>query len=158
MLRTLYQHVTLTSGGEWHSDCRHIFVAFTQQVQGNGEELPMFRLKRAYEAVDASDGTRVLVDRLWPRGLSKAEAHVDLWLKEVAPSAELRKWYGHDPQRFDEFRRRYLVELQDEAVRQALKQLRDLARRGTVTLLVGARDSEHSDGAVLLELLQTPEK
>jgi uncharacterized protein YeaO (DUF488 family) len=121
-------------------------------------ELPMFRLKRAYEAVDPSDGTRVLVDRLWPRGLSKAEAHVDLWLKEVAPSAELRKWYGHDPQQFDEFRRRYLVELQDEAVRQALKQLRDLARRGTVTLLVGARDSEHSDGAVLLELLQTLEK
>lgn len=118
----------------------------------------MFRLKRAYEAVDASDGTRVLVDRLWPRGLSKAEAHIDLWLKEAAPSTELRKWYGHDPQRFDEFRRRYLVELQDEAARQALKQLRDLARQGTVTLLVGARDSEHSDGAVLLELLQAPER
>src|SRR5689334_7724275 len=118
----------------------------------------MFRLKRAYEAVDASDGTRVLVDRLWPRGLSKAEAHIDLWLKEAAPSTELRKWYGHDPQRFDEFRRRYLVELQNEAARQALKQLRDLARQETVTLLVGARDSEHSDGAVLLELLQAPEK
>ncbi|MGZ6391947.1 MAG: DUF488 domain-containing protein [Ktedonobacterales bacterium] len=118
----------------------------------------MFRLKRAYEAVNPSDGTRVLVDRLWPRGLSKAEAHVDLWLKEVAPSTELRKWYGHEPQRFDEFRRRYLVELQDEAAGQALKRLHDLARQGTVTLLVGARDSERSDGAVLLELLQTPEK
>ncbi|MGZ3600752.1 MAG: DUF488 domain-containing protein [Ktedonobacterales bacterium] len=118
----------------------------------------MFRLKRAYEAVNPSDGARVLVDRLWPRGLSKAEAHVDLWLKEVAPSTELRKWYGHDPQRFDEFRHRYLVELQDEAAEQALKQLSDLARQGTVTLLVGARDSEHSDGAVLLELLQAPEK
>ncbi|HEX8037093.1 MAG TPA: DUF488 family protein [Ktedonobacterales bacterium] len=118
----------------------------------------MFRLKRAYEAVDASDGMRVLVDRLWPRGLSKAEAHVDMWLKEVAPSTELRKWYGHDPQRYDEFRRRYMLELQDEAAGRALKQLRDLARQGTVTLLVGARDSEHSDGAVLLELLQAPEK
>ncbi len=116
----------------------------------------MFQLKRVYETAAASDGTRVLVDRLWPRGLSKAEAHVDLWLKEVAPSAELRTWYGHDPQRFEEFRRRYLLELQGEVAGQALKQLQDLARQGTVTLLVGARDSEHSDGAVLLELLQAP--
>lgn len=116
----------------------------------------MVQLKRAYETVDASDGTRVLVDRLWPRGLSKAKAHVDLWLKEVAPSAELRTWYGHDPQRFEEFRRRYLLELESEVAGQALKQLRDLARQGTVTLLVGARDSEHSDGAVLLELLLAP--
>lgn len=118
----------------------------------------MFQLKRAYEAVAASDGTRVLVDRLWPRGVSKAEAHIDLWLKEVAPSTELRKWYGHEPERFAEFRRRYLLELQSEAARQALKDLRDLGRRGTVTLVVGARDSEHSDGAVLLELLTAPEK
>lgn len=121
-----------------------------------GKELPVFQLKRAYEAVDASDGTRVLVDRLWPRGVSKAEAHIDLWLKDVAPSTELRKWYGHDPERFEEFRRRYMLELQSGAAGQALTQLRELARQGTVTLIVGARDSEHSDGAVLLELLAAP--
>lgn len=116
----------------------------------------MFQLKRAYASAEASDGSRVLVDRLWPRGLSKEKAQIDLWLKEVAPSTELRTWYGHEPQRFEEFRRRYLLELQDEAAEQALKQLRDLARQGTVTLIVGARDSEHSDGAVLLEMLQAP--
>lgn len=118
----------------------------------------MFQLKRAYAPPDAGDGTRVLVDRLWPRGLSKAQAHIDLWLKEVAPSAELRTWFGHDPQRFDEFRRRYLLELRNEAAGQALKQLRDLAQQGTVTLIVAARDAAHSDGAVLLEMLQAPSK
>lgn len=123
-----------------------------------GKQVPMFQLKRAYEPAAASDGTRVLVDRLWPRGLSKAQAHIDLWLKEVAPSTDLRKWYGHDVERFDEFRQRYLLELQGEGAGQALNRLRDLARRGTVTLVVGARDSEHSDGAVLLELLQASAK
>jgi uncharacterized protein YeaO (DUF488 family) len=115
----------------------------------------MMQLKRAYDALEASDGTRVLVDRLWPRGLTKERAHIDLWMKEVAPSTELRKWYGHDPARFDEFRRRYLLELHSEAAQQALDQLRSLAQQGTVTLIVAARDSDHSEGAILLELLQS---
>jgi uncharacterized protein YeaO (DUF488 family) len=116
----------------------------------------MIQLKRAYDAPEASDGTRVLVDRLWPRGLSKARARIDLWLKEVAPSTELRVWYGHVPERFEEFRRRYLRELEGAAAREALDRLRDLARRGTVTLIVAARDSAHSEGAVLCELLGVP--
>ncbi len=113
----------------------------------------MVQLKRAYDAPETSDGIRVLVDRLWPRGLSKERAKIDLWLKDVAPSAELRQWYGHAPERWEEFRRRYLEELQAEPAREALTRLRGLARKGMVTLIVGARDSERSDGAVLRELL-----
>jgi uncharacterized protein YeaO (DUF488 family) len=117
----------------------------------------MLQVKRAYDAPDESDGTRVLVDRLWPRRLTKERAKIDLWLKDIAPSAELRKWYGHEPERWEEFRRRYLEELQTEPARQALERLRDLARQGTVTLIVGARDSEHSDGSVLREVLSAGE-
>ncbi len=111
------------------------------------------KMKRAYDEPEASDGTRVLIDRLWPRGLTKERAKIDLWLKDVAPSAELRKWYGHELERWEEFRRRYQAELQSEPAREALERLRGLERQGTVTLIVGARDSEHSDGAVLRELL-----
>jgi uncharacterized protein YeaO (DUF488 family) len=113
----------------------------------------MIRLKRAYEAPDAGDGTRVLIDRLWPRGLSKERAHIDLWLKEVSPSPDLRTWFGHDPQRYEEFRRRFLVELQADPAQQGLQRLRDLARQGTVTLIVAARDVEHCNGSVLLDFL-----
>ncbi len=114
----------------------------------------MFQLKRAYDEPAESDGTRVLVDRLWPRGLSKERAKIDLWLKEIAPSTELRTWYGHDAARFDEFRRRYLQELNNEAAQHALEQLRDMASKGTVTLITAAREAAISDGAVLLDLLQ----
>jgi uncharacterized protein YeaO (DUF488 family) len=110
-------------------------------------------IKRAYEASSPNDGTRVLVDRLWPRGLSKERARVDLWLKDVAPSAELRKWYGHDPARFTEFRKRYIGELKAEPGHAALEQLRELAHNGPVTLVFGARDVEHSEAAVLQDLL-----
>ena len=113
----------------------------------------MIQMKRAYDTPEASDGTRVLVDRLWPRGLTKERAKIDLWLKDVAPSAALRQWYGHAPERWEEFRRRYLDELSVSPARDALERLRALARAGTVTLIVGARDSEHSDGAVLREAL-----
>lgn len=116
----------------------------------------MLQLKRAYDAPEASDGTRVLVDRLWPRGVSKERAQIDLWPKEIAPSTALRQWYGHDPAKFDEFRRRYLEELQHAEAQATLAHLRDLARQGTVTLITAARDSEHSDAAVLFDLLQTP--
>src|SRR5690606_10743463 len=96
------------------------------------------RIKRVYEPKSASDGRRILVDRLWPRGLSKELAGVDLWLKEVAPSSQLRKWFGHDPAKWDEFRRRYLVEIDANA--EALASLRDAIGDGQATLVYGARD------------------
>jgi uncharacterized protein YeaO (DUF488 family) len=113
-------------------------------------------IRRAYEAPAPTDGTRVLVDRLWPRGLSKARARVDLWLKDVAPSTQLRQWYGHDPAKFAAFRARYLHELEAEPGRTALQQVRALAREGPVTLVFGARDVERSEAAVLRDLLAHP--
>jgi uncharacterized protein YeaO (DUF488 family) len=110
-------------------------------------------IKRAYEAPTPTDGTRVLVDRLWPRGLAKERARVDRWLKDVAPSTELRTWYGHDPAKFAAFRARCLHELEGEPGRTALEQLRALARKGPVTLVFGAREVAHSEAAVLQDLL-----
>ena len=110
-------------------------------------------LKRVYDELEPGEGTRVLVERLWPRGLSKERAHVDLWLKEIAPSRELRTWYGHDPQKFAEFRRRYEAELASETGQAALAKLRALARQEPVTLVFAARDTEHSNAIVLRDLL-----
>jgi uncharacterized protein YeaO (DUF488 family) len=104
-----------------------------------------------YDAGDAQ-GTRVLIDGIWPRGVRKAEAPVDEWLRDVAPSAELRKWFGHDPERFAEFRERYRDELDEEPRRTALERLRNLAGQG-LTLLTATKDVEHSHAAVLAELL-----
>ncbi|MGA9016067.1 MAG: DUF488 domain-containing protein [Acetobacteraceae bacterium] len=109
------------------------------------------QLKRAYEPPSPEDGSRVLVDRLWPRGLRKADAAVDRWMKDIAPSTELRQWFGHDPERWQEFRRRYAKELKQHAT--AVDELRDLARHGTVTLVFGARDEEHNDAVALREVL-----
>ncbi len=111
-------------------------------------------LKRVYEEPAQSDGTRVLVERLWPRGFSKKRAQVDLWLKEIAPSSELRTWYGHDVAKFAEFRHRYEAELASETGQAALTQLRELAKQGPVTLVFAAHDAEHSNAAVLYDLLQ----
>ena len=110
------------------------------------------RLKRAYEPAASSDGYRVLVDRLWPRGVSREEARLDEWAKELAPSATLRRWFAHDPARFAEFRRRYTAEL--AAHEEKLGELRRRARNGTLTLVYGARDEEHNDAVVLAELLR----
>jgi uncharacterized protein YeaO (DUF488 family) len=110
------------------------------------------RLKRAYEQPASSDGYRVLVDRLWPRGVSREEARLDEWAKELAPSATLRRWFAHDPARFAEFRRRYTAEL--AAHEEKLGELRRRARNGTLTLVYGARDEEHNDAVVLAELLR----
>jgi uncharacterized protein YeaO (DUF488 family) len=110
------------------------------------------RLKRAYEQPASSDGYRVLVDRLWPRGVSREEARLDEWAKELAPSAMLRRWFAHDPARFGEFRRRYTAEL--AAHEEKLGELRRRARNGTLTLVYGARDEEHNDAVVLAELLR----
>ena len=110
-------------------------------------------LKRAYDEPAASDGTRVLVERLWPRGLSKERAHIDLWLKDVAPSTELRQWFHHDPQKFPEFRRRYQAELQSEGAQEALTKLRAIAKQGQLTLVFAAHDAAYSNAVVLRDLL-----
>ena len=115
---------------------------------------PDVRVKRVYEPVSPDDGERVLVDRLWPRGVSKAAAHLDEWDKDVAPSDELRRWYGHDPAKFAEFRRRYADELREPERARALAQLNDAARHGTVTLLTATKDAAHSEAAVLAEQLR----
>ena len=110
------------------------------------------RLKRAYDPAEPRDGYRVLVDRLWPRGVSKERARLDEWARELAPSAELRTWFGHDPERFAEFERRYRAEL--TAHEEKLDELRCRAREGTLTLVYGARDEVHNDAVVLAELLR----
>ncbi|MBA3865606.1 MAG: DUF488 family protein [Solirubrobacterales bacterium] len=110
------------------------------------------RLKRAYEAAEPADGYRVLIDRLWPRGLSRERAAIDEWEKELAPSTELRQWFGHEPSRFPEFRRRYLEELGER--RLLLAGLRRRAREGPLTLVYAARDTDHNDAIVLAEVLK----
>jgi uncharacterized protein YeaO (DUF488 family) len=110
------------------------------------------RLKRAYEAPSTADGYRVLVDRLWPRGVRKETARLDAWEKELAPSPALREWFAHDPARFAEFRRRYIDELRSQRTR--LTALRRRAREGTLTLVYSARDEEHNDAVVLAEILR----
>ena len=114
------------------------------------------KIKRVYEPSDKNDGTRVLVDRLWPRGMTKAKAGVDIWLKELAPSGELRKWFGHDPEKWTEFKKRYRTELEmnDEQV----ARLREEIKKGPVTLLYGATDEEHNDAVVLVEFLRDQKK
>ena len=109
------------------------------------------RTKRVYEPASAGDGYRVLVDRVWPRGVSKDDAAVDEWARELAPSTELRKWFGHKPERFEEFRRRYRDELKTRE--DEIKALRTRARKETVTLLFGARDTEHNNAVVLAEVV-----
>ncbi|MBS0421811.1 MAG: DUF488 domain-containing protein [Proteobacteria bacterium] len=110
-----------------------------------------FRVKRVYEAPSASDGRRVLVDRLWPRGLKKTDAALDEWLKDVAPSVPLRRWFGHDPERFTEFKRKYRAELRNNP---ALPKLRQLGRKHRVTLLYAAHDPEVNHAVVLRSVLQ----
>jgi len=114
---------------------------------------PDVRVRRVYDQPSPDDGQRLLVDRLWPRGLSKQNAQVDQWLKEVAPSTELRRWYGHEPARFAEFRRRYASELREPDRAEALMRLNRAARQGTVTLLTATKDAEHSQAALLAERL-----
>jgi uncharacterized protein YeaO (DUF488 family) len=110
------------------------------------------RLKRAYEQAVPSDGYRVLIDRLWPRGISRDAARLDEWARELAPSSELRRWFRHDPSRFAEFRRRYTVELGGQE--EKLRELRRRARSAPLTLVYGAHDEEHNDAVVLAEILR----
>ena len=109
------------------------------------------RLKRAYESPASDDGVRILVDRLWPRGLKKADAAIDEWMKEIAPSTELRKWFGHVPERWLEFQRRYRAEIQKHPGE--FRRLREFVRGGPVTLVYAAHDDAHNNAAVLRDLL-----
>lgn len=109
------------------------------------------RLKRAYETASPQDGTRILVDRLWPRGVKKEDAAIDRWNRDLAPSSALRKWFGHNPARWPEFQRRYRKEL--KAHSKAIAELRRIARKSPVTLVYGARDEEHNDAVVLRDVL-----
>ena len=109
------------------------------------------RLRRAYDSASSSDGARILIDRLWPRGVRKADAAIDVWAKDIAPSTALRKWFGHDPARWRDFRRRYAAEIRDHA--DPLAELRAAARKGPITLVFGARDEFHNDAVVLRDVL-----
>jgi uncharacterized protein YeaO (DUF488 family) len=109
------------------------------------------RTKRVYEDAVPSDGYRVLIDRIWPRGVTRDAARLDEWARDLAPSTELRRFFDHDPARFEEFRRRYVEELEPQA--RKVNELRSLAQKGTVTIVFAARDREHSNAAVLAELL-----
>lgn len=111
----------------------------------------MIKLKRVYELPSRQDGLRVLVDRLWPRGLSKERAKIDLWLKDVAPSTELRKWFAHDPDKWKEFQARYRAELRGK--QEAIVLLAEKSKQQIVTLLYGARDEEHNEAQVLKRIL-----
>jgi uncharacterized protein YeaO (DUF488 family) len=111
------------------------------------------KIKRVYQEPDHADGMRILVDRLWPRGLTKERARVDLWLKDIAPSTELRKWFSHDPEKWPEFQTRYRHELKSKGDQLAL--LKEKATHGPVTLLYGAKDEEHNEAVVLQALLRT---
>lgn len=108
-------------------------------------------IKRAYELAGAEDGYRILVDRLWPRGLTKDKARIDLWLKDIAPSNELRKWFAHDPQKWSAFKSKYIQELKSK--NEALSQLHAKLKEGVVTLIYAARDKEHNEAVILQELL-----
>jgi uncharacterized protein YeaO (DUF488 family) len=120
------------------------------------EAAPDIRAKRIYDPPDRKDGARVLVDRLWPRGARKEAAKLTLWLKDIAPSADLRRWFGHDPARFAEFSRRYRAEL--GANKEAVSQMEDLMKAGPVTLLYAAHDTEHNQALVLADFLKARAK
>lgn len=109
-------------------------------------------IKRVYEAPSKEDGKRILIDRLWPRGLTKEKAKVDLWLKAIAPSTELRKWFGHDPSKWNEFKGRYITEIKNNSA--VTSQLEEYLKKGKVTLVYGAKDEQHNDAVVLKEYFE----
>lgn len=113
------------------------------------------KIKRVYEKPEREDGIRILVDRLWPRGLTKEKARVDVWLKDIAPSTELRKWFGHEPSRWKEFRERYREELHRN--KPAVSSLQDYLKKGEVTLVYGTRDEDHNEAILLKELFDSKE-
>ena len=117
---------------------------------------PTINVRRIYEEPRDDDGARILVDRLWPRGVSKERAHLDEWMKDIAPSTELRQWYSHDPAKFDEFSARYRDELGQPAQAAELARLRELARKGPLTLLTASKAVDISEATVIAGLLRSP--
>ncbi len=113
----------------------------------------MLKIKRAYDKPESADGKRILIDRLWPRGVSKADARIDEWVKDLGPSTELRKWFGHDPEKWEEFRKRYIKELSAPDKSMLLGKIAQTAEHGSITLIYSAKDTEHSDVKVLEELI-----
>lgn len=128
---------------------------FAHMLDGNGRmpDQPGVRIQRVYDVDVPSVGKRILVDRVWPRGLKKETLHLDAWMRELGPSTELRKWFGHDPARWAEFERRYRAELGQPEQEDRLRELEALAAAGPVTLLYGARDTEHNQAVVLQDVL-----
>jgi uncharacterized protein YeaO (DUF488 family) len=117
------------------------------------QEEGVLKIKRAYDKPDSADGKRILIDRLWPRGVTKVEAGIDEWLKELSPSTELRKWFSHDPQKWEEFRKKYIKELAVPEKEAILAGIARTAQHSDVTLIYSAKDTEHSDVKVLEELI-----
>jgi len=117
---------------------------------------PMLKVKRVYDQPTHDDGKRILIDRLWPRGLKKEDANVDEWLKEIAPSTELRKWYGHDPNKWSEFKKRYYTELKDK--QDIVDSLAGAARKGKVTLLYGSKEPRINNAVALIEYIEKAER
>ncbi len=115
----------------------------------------MIKIKRAYDKPETGDGRRILIDRLWPRGVAKAGAGIDEWLKDLGPTTELRRWFGHEPAKWAEFRQRYLAELASADKKTLLEQIARIARQSTVTLVYAARDTEHNNARVLADLIVT---
>lgn len=111
----------------------------------------MIKIKRIYEGSEKGDGKRILVDRLWPRGVSKEKADLDLWMKDIAPTTELRKWFGHDPKKWPEFKKRYKQELRKNKA--SVEEIKKISKGKTVTLLYGAKDEEHNEAVVLKDFL-----
>lgn len=137
--------------------CYDLFAVVAGKFDPSSWEKAMsIHLKRAYETATEDDGYRILVDRLWPRGLSKQNAKIDLWLKEIAPSTELRQWFEHDPARWDEFRQRYSQELDSQP--EAVKRLVDLVKQQPVTLIYGAKDTEFNQAVALKAYLDKQHK
>jgi len=114
----------------------------------------MITIKRVYEAPTRGDGTRILVDRLWPRGIKKEDAHVEQWIRELGPSDELRRFFGHDPARWEQFQKRYLAQLKQPQIKALLAELENIARSGPLTLVYSAKDQHHNQALVLKELLE----
>jgi uncharacterized protein YeaO (DUF488 family) len=133
-------------------EAQGLHILFVEQPAATRRETAMIKLKRVYEPPSRSDGARVLVERLWPRGLKKERAAVDLWLKDVAPSTELRKWFGHDPAKWEAFQRRYREELRQK--KDAIQLLKEKGKKGTVTLVYAARDEEHNGALALKRFLE----
>jgi uncharacterized protein YeaO (DUF488 family) len=118
----------------------------------------VIKIKRAYDPPDPKDGVRILVDRIWPRGVKKEKLAATFWMKDAAPSTELRKWFDHEPAKWDEFRKRYRNELERPEAKKALHDIADAARKGSVTLVYGAKDPEHNQAAVLKEIIDAMRK